>query len=50
MFGLTLDRIEHPRQRGSPGRRLGVETPILNLVRTHVAAYEIGRTGVAATS
>jgi hypothetical protein len=27
---------------------LGVETPILNLARTHVAAYEIGRTRAAA--
>jgi 2-dehydropantoate 2-reductase len=24
-------------------RALGIETPILNLARTHVAAYEIGR-------
>jgi 2-dehydropantoate 2-reductase len=29
-------------------RALGVETPILNLARTHVAAYEIGRARAAA--
>jgi hypothetical protein len=29
-------------------RALGIETPILNLARTHVAAYEIGRTRAAA--
>jgi 2-dehydropantoate 2-reductase len=31
-------------------RALGVETPILNLARTHVAAYEIGRRRAAAAS
>jgi 2-dehydropantoate 2-reductase len=31
-------------------RALGVKTPILNLARTHVAAYEIGRTRAAAAS
>jgi 2-dehydropantoate 2-reductase len=31
-------------------RALGVETPILNLARTHVAAYEIGRARAAAAS
>lgn len=31
-------------------RALGVDTPILNLARTHVAAYEIGRTRAAAAS
>ena len=30
-------------------RALGVKTPILNLARTHVAAYEIGRSRAAAT-
>lgn len=30
-------------------RALGVNTPILNLARTHVAAYEIGRSRAAAT-
>jgi 2-dehydropantoate 2-reductase len=31
-------------------RAFGVKTPILNLARTHVAAYEIGRTRAAAAS
>jgi 2-dehydropantoate 2-reductase len=31
-------------------RRLGVETPILNLARTHVATYEIARQRAAAAS
>jgi 2-dehydropantoate 2-reductase len=31
-------------------RSLGVETPILILARTHVAAYEIGRTRAASSS
>jgi 2-dehydropantoate 2-reductase len=31
-------------------RNLDVETPILNLARTHVAAYEIGRTRAAPAS
>jgi 2-dehydropantoate 2-reductase len=31
-------------------RALGVSTPILDLARTHVAAYEIGRVRDAAAS
>ncbi len=31
-------------------RALGIETPILNLARTHVAAYEIGRARILAAS
>jgi 2-dehydropantoate 2-reductase len=31
-------------------RALGIETPVLNLARTHVAAYEIARTRAVAPS
>jgi 2-dehydropantoate 2-reductase len=31
-------------------RFLGIKTPILNLARTHVAVYEIGRKRAAATA
>jgi 2-dehydropantoate 2-reductase len=31
-------------------RALGIDTPILNLARTHVAAYEIARARLVAES
>jgi len=34
----------------SRGRALGVATPTLELARTHVAAYEIGRSKAASRS
>jgi 2-dehydropantoate 2-reductase len=29
-------------------RSLGIETPLLDLARAHVAAYEVGRRGASA--